>query len=134
MTRKEIEKASVEYQMATHPMAIGGSALSDMVYKMNINPSFVAGAEWVLGSLWKTADGEDLPDVDKSVIVLKGIVDQTAPDCLCGYEVLFAHRPNPEGYEGSHYLPGLYGKGGWNIPDVVMWLDLDIPELEEDMV
>ena len=47
MTRKEeIEKASVEYQINTKPMCIGGDAFADMVYKFNINPSFIAGAEW----------------------------------------------------------------------------------------
>lgn len=47
MTRKEeIEKASVEYQLENKPMAIGGDAFADMVYKVNVNPSFVAGAEW----------------------------------------------------------------------------------------
>lgn len=47
MTRKEeIEKASVDYQTSKHPMAIGGDAFADTIYKMNINPSFIAGAEW----------------------------------------------------------------------------------------
>ena len=47
MTReKEIEQASVEYQMSKCPKAIGGDAFADMIYKININPSFIAGAEW----------------------------------------------------------------------------------------
>lgn len=47
MTRKEErEQASVEYQMSKRPMALGGDAFADMVYKININPSFIAGAEW----------------------------------------------------------------------------------------
>lgn len=47
MTREEQrEKASVEYQLSKRPMAIGGDAFADMVYKMNINPSFIAGAKW----------------------------------------------------------------------------------------
>jgi len=47
MTREEQrEKASVEYQLSNRPMAIGGDAFADMVYKMNINPSFIAGAKW----------------------------------------------------------------------------------------
>lgn len=47
MTRKEeTERASVDYQMSTKPMAIGGSAFSDLIYRANINPSFVAGAQW----------------------------------------------------------------------------------------
>lgn len=43
---KEIEKASVEYQMSKNPMALGGDVFEDMVYKANINPSFIAGAKW----------------------------------------------------------------------------------------
>ena len=43
---KEREEASVKYQMSTRPVAIGGSAFEDMVYYMNINPSFIAGAKW----------------------------------------------------------------------------------------
>lgn len=47
MTReKEIEQASVAYQMTTNPRAIGNCVYSDVDYKMNINPSFIAGAEW----------------------------------------------------------------------------------------
>ncbi len=43
---KEIEKASVEYQMSKNPMALGGDTFEDMVYRANINPSFIAGAKW----------------------------------------------------------------------------------------
>ena len=43
MTRAE--KKSVEWQMANHPMAIGGAAFADMVERMNINPAYVAGYE-----------------------------------------------------------------------------------------
>lgn len=43
---KEIEKASVEYQMSKKPMALGGDAFADIAYNMNINPSFIAGAKW----------------------------------------------------------------------------------------
>lgn len=43
---EEIEKASVEYQMSKNPMALGGDAFDDMVYRANINPSFIAGAKW----------------------------------------------------------------------------------------
>ena len=43
---KQIEEASVEYSISTYPRAIGGAVLSDLVYKMNINPTFIAGAVW----------------------------------------------------------------------------------------
>ena len=96
---------------------------------------FKAGAKWKAENLWKPADGDDLPEIDREVIALKGIVDQTATDCLCGYEVVFAHRP-PEYWDGKNidtgkvtrYYPKTYGKCGWNIPNIKWWLDCSIPK------
>ena len=90
-------------------------------------------------SLWKPADGDDLPKIDREVVALRGLKDPSATDCLCGYEIVFAHRPNPDGWDGrsiltgevDHYTPKTYDKGGWNIPDVKWWLDLDLPKMEE---
>ena len=135
MTGKDIEKASVDYQMSTRPMAIGGDALDDMVYRININPSFISGAEWVLNNLWKPADGDDLPEIDREVVVFT----QNFPDDAGIMKVAIAHRPNPNGWDGrniltgevDHYTPKTYDKGGWNIPDVKWWLDLDLPKMEE---
>ena len=135
MTGKDIEKASVDYQMLTRPMAIGGDALDDMVYRININPSFISGAEWVLNNLWKPADGDDLPEIDREVVVFI----QNFPEDAGIMKVAIAHRPNPNGWDGrniltgevNHYTPKTYDKGGWNIPDVKWWLDLDLPKMEE---
>ena len=135
MTGKDIEKASVDYQMSTRPMAIGGDVLDDMVYRININPSFISGAEWVLNNLWKPADGDDLPEIDREVVVFT----QNFPDDAGIMKVAIAHRPNPNGWDGrsiltgevDHYTPKTYDKGGWNIPDVKWWLDLDLPKMEE---
>ena len=68
---------------------------------------------------WKSADGDDLPEIDREVIAL-----------LDNGKVVFAHRP-PEFWDGKNiitgkvtrYYPKTYGKGGWNIPDVKWWLD-----------
>lgn len=47
MTREEqIREASIDYQMSTSPRVIGGDAFADMARKMNVNPSFIAGAIW----------------------------------------------------------------------------------------
>lgn len=86
--------------------------------------------------LWKSAEGTDLPIFDREVIALEGIVDPTATDCFCGYKVVFAHRPTLEGYDGKsiatgvveHYTPKTYGEGGWNIPNIVYWLDVKLPK------
>lgn len=78
--------------------------------------------------LWHPADGDYLPEIDREVIVL------LTNDMVC-----FAHRPNPNGWDGKsittgevkHYTPKTYEKGGWNIPEVKYWLDYDLPKTEE---
>lgn len=82
----------------------------------------------VLGSLWKPDDGDDLPEIDREVIAL-----------LNNGKVVFAHRPDPKGWDAKsiitekveHYTPEIYGKGGWNQPNVKWWLDVDkLPNME----
>lgn len=73
---------------------------------------------------WKRADGNDLPEINREVIVL-----------LNNGRVAFAHRP-PEYWNGKNiftgkirqYYPKTYDKGMWNIPDVKWWLDLELPK------
>lgn len=104
--------------------------------KMFVKDAFKAGAKWQKAHNWKPADGDDLPEIDREVIALEGIIDTTANDCFCGYKVVFAHRPTKEGYEGKsiatglveHYTPKTYGEGGWNIPNIVYWLDIELPK------
>lgn len=96
-------------------------------------------AKWQKKHLWKPADGDDLPEIDREVVVLEGIIGPTTTDCFYGYKVVFAHRPNPNGWDGKsiatgnieHYTPKTYGKGGWNIPDVKYWLDVELPKETE---
>lgn len=78
----------------------------------------------VFDGLWKPADGDDLPIIDREVIAL-----------LDNGKVVFAHRP-PEYWDGKDIVTGkitrnypkTYGKGGWNIPDVKFWLDVRLPK------
>lgn len=75
-------------------------------------------------NLWKPADGDDLPEIDREVIAL-----------LNNGKVVFAHRP-PEYWDGKNtitgkvtrHYPKTYGKGGWNIPNIVYWLDVELPK------
>ena len=60
---------------------------------------FKQGAVWVLEHLWKDAQGDDLPPIDKEVIVL-------CNDNFGGYKVCFGHRPNPKGYYGKNLTTG----------------------------
>ena len=84
-------------------------------------------ASWVEQNLWHSANGDNLPEIDREVIVL-----------LSNNKVCFAHRPQ-EYWDGKNiateeitrYYPKRYDKGGWNIPDVKWWLDLDLPKMEE---
>ena len=82
------------------------------------------GAKWQKQHLWKPADGDDLPIIDREVIAL-----------LDNGKVVFAHRP-PEFWDGKDIVTGkvtrnypkTYDKGGWNIPDVKWWLDCLMPK------
>ena len=86
--------------------------------------AFKAGANWQKENLWKPADGNDLPEIDREVIAL-----------LDDGKVVFAHRP-PEYWDGKNIVTGkvtrnypkTYDKGGWNIPDIVYWLDVELPK------
>lgn len=101
---------------------------------------FIEGAEWAdehLKNLWHDAQGDDLPEIDREVIVLT----QSYPLEGSEYAVCFAHRPYKKGYIGKSlvtgnietYYPETYGKGGWNIPDVKWWLDCVLPNMEEEL-
>lgn len=77
---------------------------------------------------WKDAQGDDLPEIDREVIAL-----------LDNGKVVFAHRP-PEYWDGKEIITGkvtrnypkTYDKGGWNIPNVKWWLDVDkLPNVED---
>lgn len=98
----------------------------------DVKEAYECGAEemerLIDGSMWwKVADGEELPAIDREVIALtkEG-------------RVVFAHRP-PESWTGKNiatgevttHTPARYGKGGWNAPDILFWLDIEIPNVEE---
>lgn len=92
---------------------------------------FKEGVKWADSHAWKPADGDDLPEIDREVVVLY----QHYPLDVGEYSVGFAHRP-PEYWDGKNigtgvvtrYYPKKYGKGGWSSPDVKWWLDLDLPK------
>lgn len=75
----------------------------------------------------KQADGDDLPELDREVIAI-----------LSNGKVVYAHRPK-EYWDGENmgtgkvtrYYPKRYDKGGWNMPDVKYWLDIDISFIDE---
>lgn len=80
-------------------------------------------------SLWHDAQGTDLPEIDREVVVFI----QKRPGGFM--QTAVAHRPNPNGWDGKdiftgkkrHHTPVTHDKGGWNVPDVKFWLDVELP-------
>lgn len=82
--------------------------------------------------LWKDAQGNDLPDEHREVIVL-------VQNRITGNDsamVSFAHRPNVGeeamvSFDNGKTIEKVqikrFGKGGWNIPNVVWWADIELP-------
>ena len=132
---KEVQEEPVSEDLEEASMAFA-KHFGDWHYAI---PCFQDGANWQKENLWKPADGDDLPEIDREVIAFQETfpTDVDAPSL---FKIVIAHRPNPKGYDGKsiatgkveHYTPKTYDKGGWNIPNVVLWLDLNIPNLEED--
>ena len=91
---------------------------------------FKAGAQWQKEHLWKDAQGDDLPEIDKEVIALI--------EAFGHYKVIFAHRVDENAeihtsIDGKPLVlhPKRHDKGGWNIHDVKWWLDLELPKIKE---
>ena len=115
-----------------HSLSEKAEVVGKIMPKSSIIAASIDMAEWVLNNLWKPADGDDLPEIDREVVVLT----QPYPLENLEYAVFFAHRPNPNGWDGKsltsgkveHYTPKTYDKGGWNIPNVKFWLDVELPQ------
>ena len=82
---------------------------------------------------WRSVD-ESLPPIDEEVIALADIITKDGLKVGFG-RICFAHRPNPEGWDGkniftdkvTHYDVVTYD--GWNIPGVKYWMPCPkIPE------
>lgn len=128
MTREELVN-SREYKIA-------GAALNDISnideeyadnedYIGGYVDGFENGAEWADANQnhWHDAQGDDLPEIDREVIVL-----------LDNGKVCFAHRPvysyagmNSNG-DIEYYYPKHYDKGEWNIPNIKWWCDISLPK------
>ena len=96
--------------------------------------AFVQGALWADAHLWHPADGDDLPELEREVVVFTQKEGLSPRVCI-------AHRPNPKGWYGTslstgkteHFKPKTYGKGGWSMPDVKWWLDCKLPIKENEI-
>ena len=126
MTDKE-RKASIA-ESASNYMRGRAMALSCKPLALgDVKDAFMCGAEEMERLIdssmwWKSADGSELPAIDREVIAL-----------TTEGKVVFAHRPK-ESWTGKNivtgevttYHPERYGAGGWNWPDIKWWLDIDI--------
>jgi hypothetical protein len=127
MTDKE-RKASIA-ESASNYMRGRAMALSFKPLALgDVKDAFMCGAEEMERLIdssmwWKSADGSELPAIDREVIAL-----------TTEGKVVFAHRPK-ESWQGKNivtgevntYYPVRYGAGQWNVPDIKWWLDIDIP-------
>lgn len=82
-------------------------------------------------SKWHDAQGDYLPPVGEEVLVLV----QRYKDDPEHLSVCFGHRPDAN--EAVHFTldgeihethPQIYGKGGWNMPDVIWWTEFEFPK------
>lgn len=86
--------------------------------------AFIRGAKFADSLLWHAADGEYLPEIDREVIALQKI-----GRCV---KVVFAHRPK-QSYKAKSLATGeikdyeVKTYGGWNLPDIAYWLDVELP-------
>ena len=120
-----------------YPENNGYSTIGNVMYDYNAEKRrvYIAGYEKVISNAWKDAQSDDLPEIDKEVIVLC----QDYEDDPSYLRVSYGHRPNPDGWDGksytsdeiTHYEPMLYDKGGWNQPNVKWWLDIELPIVED---
>ncbi len=109
---------------------IGRGLEDNCIYLQDVMQGWEYGEEDTLKSLWKDAQGDDLPAIDREVIAL---IDYAGNGY---YKVVFAHRPDPERKVSTSLLTGkksyiqakTYDKGGWNQPHVKFWMDVELPE------
>ena len=118
--REQMEK---EYSNLNKGLATAKGLAVTMAYDKGVADA----KEQMMKNLWKPADGDDLPEIDREVIAL-----------LSNGKVVYAHRPqeywdgkNIATEEVTRYYPARYDKGGWNISDIKFWLDCELPIKEE---
>lgn len=109
--QEKIEEAARQYNYKNRtPYALNGHTFG----------AFIEGAKWMLSNLWKDAEGEDLPEINKEVLALQKHILNEEDEEDCFYQVVFAHRVDID------YVVS-YDKGEWNIPNIKWWLDLELP-------
>lgn len=90
----------------------------DHLHKTPAKRAFIAGAKHVLASLWQedTDDESVLPPIEKDTIVLF----ENEMDGRLYATITFRGDKTVSKYS--------YGKGGWNIPNVKYFLNVELPK------
>lgn len=127
MTDKE-RKASIAESAINYKRGRAAALSFKPLELGDVKDAFMCGAEEMERLIdssmwWKSADGPELPAIDREVIAL-----------TTEGKVVFAHRTK-ESWTGKNivtgevttYYPERYGAGGWNSPDIKWWLDIEIP-------
>ena len=130
---EELEEACE--QLAENARKYKAETSSPFFSQTDYKQGVIDGANWQKANLWKPADGDDLPEIDREVVA---ILDYD----FGHYKVVYAHRPNPNGWNGTnidtgekeHFEPVIYDKGGWNQPHVLYWLDTRLPYEENKII
>ena len=82
---------------------------------------FIDGCVWADSNpQWYDAQGDNVPEYGREVIVIR------RNGMIC-----YGHRPNPKEYvivEGKKCFAKTYDKNDWNIPDIALWLDVEVPD------
>lgn len=129
MTENELQKAAEEHAAGVHVASVPRGWFDVAALEEATRKAFVAGAKMIRACLWKDANGDYFPQIDREVVVLT----QEIPDDDIHLKVAIGHRPNKDGFEykGDRIVPQVYGRGEWNQPNVRYWLDLDLPNAKE---
>lgn len=131
---KTKDKLAHEYSVCTNLLSMPHMKCNRKKEKdllTDIQNAYKEGWDMCKKNLWKKAQGDELPEYEREVIVLVQVI----PDDDTHLKVAFGHRPDPKGWEGKslatgkeeHFNAQTYGSGGWNQPNVAWWLDTDIP-------
>lgn len=86
LMQEKIEEASIDYQLSERPICLGGDAFADDVRRLNINQSFIAGANFLLDNLWISVY-EDLPSPCQNCLVIHkdGFLEVARYDEIIGW-------------------------------------------------
>ena len=100
----------------------GIATIKGLAVAMAYDKGVAETKDQMMKNIWKDAQGDDLPEIDREVIAL-----------LDNGKVVFAHRPYKGKYIGKNLTTGnietfenkTYDKGEWNQPNVKWWLDIE---------